>query len=120
MRKIVSFNTLSSDHIDLIRNIAPGWEFVQGENELLRQHLKDAEIVLGWNSIATEECFKPDAKLRWVQNWGAGVDKIPLDKLLSNHILLTNASGVHAYPISETIFAMMLSLARKVHLSIRN
>jgi phosphoglycerate dehydrogenase-like enzyme len=35
-------------------------------------------------------------------------------------IVLTNASGVHAFPISETILAMMLAFARKLHLSIRH
>lgn len=33
---------------------------------------------------------------------------------------MTNASGVHSYPISETIFAMMLAFSRKLHLAIRD
>jgi phosphoglycerate dehydrogenase-like enzyme len=35
-------------------------------------------------------------------------------------IILTNASGVHPNPISETVLAMMLGLTRKIHLSVRN
>jgi phosphoglycerate dehydrogenase-like enzyme len=121
MSKIVCLHSLTPSQEDLIRGIASGWELVHGKDkDVWLEHLKDAEIVVGWNSAAAEQILKPDAKLRWLQNWGAGVDKLPLDKLAAKGVILTTASGVHANPISETIFAMILSLARKVHISVRN
>lgn len=43
-----------------------------------------------------------------------------MQELNDRKILLTNATGVHANPISETILALMLSLTRKIHSYVRN
>lgn len=121
MSKMVCVHSLTQRQEERIRQAAPGWELIHGKaKELWLPHLKDAEIVIDWNSACEAECLQPGARLRWVQNWGAGVDKLPLQELASRGIVLTNASGVHAYPISETIFSMMLAFTRKLHLSIRN
>jgi len=40
--------------------------------------------------------------------------------MAAKHMMITSASGVHAYPISETIFALMLGLTRKIHTYVRN
>src|SRR5690606_3587844 len=61
-----------------------------------------------------------ESKLRWLQSWSAGVNNMPLDEMEKSNILLTSANGVHAYPISETIFALMLGLTRKIHSYVRN
>ncbi|MFE5323020.1 D-2-hydroxyacid dehydrogenase [Paenibacillus sp. NPDC056579] len=121
MSKIVCVHALTDEQVERIRQTAPGWELVHGkEKELWIGHLKDAEIVVDWKDVCKTECLQPDSKLRWVQNWGAGVDRMPLGELAERGIWLTNASGVHAFPISETILAMMLGFTRKLHLSIRH
>ncbi|MDL4841624.1 Rossmann-fold NAD(P)-binding domain-containing protein [Aquibacillus rhizosphaerae] len=75
----------------------------------------EAEVVAGWKKKMEELCLSPDANLKWIQSWSAGVDNYALDKLATKQILLTSANGVHAYPISETIFALMLALTRKIN-----
>jgi phosphoglycerate dehydrogenase-like enzyme len=42
------------------------------------------------------------------------VNALLLGKLEQKNVQITTANGVHAYPISETIFALMLALTRKV------
>lgn len=51
--------------------------------------------------------------LRWMQQWGAGADWL-LDhpEAAAAPFVLTNASGVHAVPISEHILAYLLAFAR--------
>ncbi|UQZ82252.1 Glyoxylate/hydroxypyruvate reductase B [Paenibacillus konkukensis] len=121
MPKIICLHTLTGEQAERIRQAAPAWELIHGKDkELWLDHLQDAEIVVGWNKSAEEVCLKKDSKLRWVQNWGAGVDKLPLGRLADRGAILTNASGVHAFPISETIYAMMLAFTRKLHLSVRH
>lgn len=121
MSTIVCLHTLSPHQAELIVQTAPGWELVYGqEKELWLTHLKDAEIVVGWKRSVQEECLKPGSKLRWVQSWNAGVDNMPFEVIAERNIVVTNASGVHPFPISETIFGMMLGWTRKIHLSIRN
>lgn len=120
MPKIVCFHALSEDHLKQIRLLAPGYEVIHGkEKEVWESHLQDAEIIMDWNASAVEACLRPESKLRWVQNWGAGVDRMPMEAFQERGITLTTASGVHAYCISEAIFAMMLAFTRKLHLSIR-
>ncbi len=55
-------------------------------------------------------------QLKWVQQWGAGVDWLLRHPELAQHnFTLTNASGVHAVPISEHIMATLLMFARGLH-----
>ncbi|MFD0679188.1 MULTISPECIES: D-2-hydroxyacid dehydrogenase [unclassified Paenibacillus] len=120
-RKIVSVQTFSAAHEEQIRSIAPEWEFINGkESEQWLAHLADAEVLIGWSSAVVQHCLQPGTRLRWAQNWGAGVDRIPLDSLAEFGVMLTNASGVHPNPISETVLGMMLALTRNIHLAIGN
>jgi phosphoglycerate dehydrogenase-like enzyme len=57
--------------------------------------------------------------LRWLQQWGAGADWLMgHPEAVERDFVLTNASGVHAIPISEHILALLLTFARHLHLSV--
>ncbi|NHN33019.1 D-2-hydroxyacid dehydrogenase [Paenibacillus agricola] len=120
-RKILVVQDITETHEKQIRSIAREWELVHGKDEEKWQpHVADAEIIVGWHSSLAKECLQPDTALRWIQNWGAGVDNMPLQGIAEHGVILTTTSGVHPNPISESIFAMMLGLTRKVHIAIRN
>jgi len=120
-RTILFAMSLSPQDEQDIRRIAPGWELAYGNvREMNASQLKEAEVVVGWNPVIEEHCFGPDAKLKWLQSWGAGVDGYPFGKFAEKGAVLTCARGVHPYPISESVFGMMLALTRKLHLSVRN
>lgn len=59
------------------------------------------------------------SRLRWVQFLGAGVEASLFPEILATDIILTNASGVHATPIAEHVFGMMLMFARGLHRCVR-
>ncbi|MGD6805168.1 D-2-hydroxyacid dehydrogenase [Rossellomorea vietnamensis] len=121
MKKLIVAQHLEENQLELIQQAAPQWEIITGkEPEHWKSHLNDAEIIAGWKTSMEEAALEKGSALRWIQTWSAGIDSMPLDQLDSNGILLTSANGVHAYPISETIFAMMLGLTRKIHTYIRN
>lgn len=90
------------------------------DRSIWQDHLKEAEIIAGWKEEIKYHCIEKESKLRWLQSWSAGVNKLPLDEMAAREILLTNASGVHAYPISESIFALMLALTRSIHVYVKN
>jgi phosphoglycerate dehydrogenase-like enzyme len=120
MGKIICFQELGEMNVEQIKRAAPGFELIVVKgSEAWQSHLTDAEVIVGWNPLVAERCLQEGTKLRWVQNWGAGVNHIPLERFAERGIILTNTSGVHAFPIAETIFAMMLSFTRKLHVSIR-
>ncbi|GIV20425.1 MAG: hydroxyacid dehydrogenase [Armatimonadota bacterium] len=58
-------------------------------------------------------------RLRWIQFLGAGIEGSLSPELLASDIILTNASGVHAIPIAEHVFGMMLMFARGLHRCVR-
>ena len=121
MKKMVITRNIDQQYIAQIKNIIPDWELITGKDKhIWQEHVMDAEIIAGWSTGLAEYCLHPHSKLKWLQSWSAGVDSMPLDELNSRNIYLTSANGVHAYPISETIFALMLGLTRKIHTYVKN
>jgi phosphoglycerate dehydrogenase-like enzyme len=58
--------------------------------------------------------------LRWYQQWAAGANwLLRHPEAAEMDFVLTNASGVHAIPISEHIFALLLALGRGIDRSVR-
>lgn len=59
---------------------------------------------------------------KWLQVFTAGVeDYLEIDSVKNNkNLLLTNVSGIHAVPISEHIFALILTLTRGLKTAIMN
>ncbi|MGP1909669.1 D-2-hydroxyacid dehydrogenase [Metabacillus sp. JX24] len=120
-RKMIITQDLQENHLNEIRELAAGWDIIAGRDESVwRSHLSEAEIIAGWKKGMEETCLHESSRLRWVQSWSAGVNSMPLQALEKKEVILTSANGVHANPISETIFALMLGLTRKIHAYVRN
>jgi len=120
MSKLVILRNLSPKYLEQLKEIAPNWEIViSKDSSVYVPHLSEAEIIVGWNEEYAKECFKPNSPLRWIHSWGAGVNTMPLKQMKKAGIVLTNTSGIHAFPISETVIAMMLNLTRNIHIAIR-
>ncbi|AGK98885.1 D-2-hydroxyacid dehydrogenase [Clostridium pasteurianum] len=121
MHKLISLIKLSPKYLHKLELLAPNWKVINGEeSSIYMSHLEDAEVIVGWNKDAEKVCFKDNSSLNWIHSWGAGVNNIPLEKLKQQNIILTNSSGVHAFPISETVFSMILMFTRRIHLYLRN
>ncbi|RNA66675.1 D-2-hydroxyacid dehydrogenase [Alteribacter keqinensis] len=115
-RKLVITHTIDHDHAEKVKSLVPDWDVIIGkEKKTWKPHLKDAEVIAGWKPEMNNVVAEPEANLRWVQAWSAGINGLPLDKLEGKETVITSANGVHAYPISETIFGHMLALTRKIH-----
>lgn len=52
--------------------------------------------------------------LRWMHVTGAGVDKIVTPELRASDVTLTNAAGVHAIPIAESVMGMMIAIVKRL------
>lgn len=121
-KKIVITHNIKDQDFSKINELIPEWELIVGkEKSIWEGHLQDAEIIVGWKNDIIDQCIGHNSSpLRWIQSWSAGVNSFPLKEMAQQNIALTTASGVHAYPISETIFALMLGLTRKIHTYVRN
>jgi phosphoglycerate dehydrogenase-like enzyme len=109
-------DALSADQLARIEAAAPDKTLMQSMDEdEIRQHLDDIEIAVGHFPLN----LLPEASnLRWFQQWSAGAEWL-LDhpEVQEMDFTLTNASGVHAIPISEHIFAFLLAFARDLRRS---
>jgi phosphoglycerate dehydrogenase-like enzyme len=125
VKTILFLFELKDEVINELNNAAPDWRVIYGKgNDAWKNTISEAEIIVGWNK-EVNAWFKAhpnpsDLPLRWVHTWSAGVDDIPFELFKKHRLLLSNSSGVHAYPISETIFAMMLGFTRKIPQYVRN
>lgn len=120
MPNILSIHDLTAEQQQKIKEIAPDYDLlVTKAKELTGSIVRDADIMIGWSRSMQDEVLSADSKLKWIQAWSAGVDKMPLRELEEKGIQLTNASGVHSVPITEHIFAMILAFNRNLHLAIR-
>jgi len=120
-RKLIITQNLEEYLVNKIRDVVPDWELIVGKDaSVWEEHLDSAEIIAGWKKQAETACIANDSSIRWIQTWSAGVNSLPLDHLEKRHVSITSANGVHAYPISETIFALMLGLTRNIHTYVRN
>jgi phosphoglycerate dehydrogenase-like enzyme len=101
-----------------VEALAPGTRVVVTRDRAAIEALLDEiEIAAGW---FPPELLGRAPRLRWVQQWGAGVDwLLRFPEAADMSFLLTNASGVHAIPISEHIMGMLLMFARGLHGAVR-
>ena len=99
---------LPDDRLAAVRDAAPGYEVQRGDAD---GPLDGVEIVLG--RVAPERLARAP-ELRWIQSWSAGLDWLlepsPPDAPVG--LQVTSASGVHAVPITEHVFATLLALGR--------
>ena len=106
-------------YLNLLKALTPDWNVVSKNHENIEDKLKEAEIILHWNKAIEPIILEQNKNLKWIQVWSAGVNSLPMEELQKRNVAITSANGVHAYPISETIFALMLGLTRKIHTYVR-
>lgn len=102
---------ISKEYLNQIQGLAPDKQL------LITQDRTQIEAVLDEVEIAVcsfpHDLVEKAPNLRWYQNWYAGVDWVlRYPALIEKEITITNASGVHAVPISEHIMAFLLAMGR--------
>ena len=118
MQKIVVLTTMrfTGEFLDKLRAVSP--------RLVVKQHTchnaEEVEQALEEDSIEVLYTFYLPAdlsrapKLKWVQMHAAGVDHLLDHPIMKSEILLTTASGIHATPIAEYVFASILAFNRRV------
>ena len=108
---VAAYQRLEDQYLDAIREVDPRVRVVRvTDNDNWLQQVPNAEILLGLRPRRHEVARAPD--LRWVHVTGAGVDKL-VREVSDTHVIVTN-SHVHAEPISEHVFALLLAHTRRM------
>ena len=108
----------TTEQLSRIAEAAPGMRVVNTRDRAeIEAALNEIEIAVG---AFPHDLIASAPNLRWFQQWGAGADWLPqYPEVQESDLILTNASGIHAIPISEHIFAFLLMFARRFTDSMR-
>jgi phosphoglycerate dehydrogenase-like enzyme len=83
-----------------------------GTRDEALQHIKDADIFMGFGPQVGKEFFGDTPKLKWVHSLGTGTDGITDSPHLGKDVIVTATRGIHGVPMSEMAFLMMLAFNR--------
>ncbi len=113
--KVLSVLRLSEKNLETLRSVSPRLEVSQvtcRTPEEMRPFLKDVEILYTfWFPFDPAEVAP---KLKWIQLSSAGVDHLLDSPVMKSQVIITTTSGIHAIPIAEYVFAMMLALVKRL------
>jgi D-3-phosphoglycerate dehydrogenase len=97
--------------------LPPGFmiEFADvNEKECHRQLLKDADYVFLGASYLDAELIQGATKLKMIQKWGIGVDKIDLQAAKARDIPVAITNGSNAAQVAEQAVLLMLATLRRL------
>lgn len=103
--------TLSAEQLRRVEGAAPDLQVVvTRDRAAIEGLLPRVRVVAGQ---FPHELLPGATALEWIQQWGAGADwLLRYPAAVDMPFVLTNASGVHAVPISEHVMAYLLAFAR--------
>jgi phosphoglycerate dehydrogenase-like enzyme len=106
------------DLLARLRERFPRVEFEAVEDDArLAPALADAEVFFGFTF--PRALFPAAPRLRWVHSASAGIEANLFPELVASDVMLTNATGMHTDGIPEHCLALMLALARNLHVAER-
>lgn len=107
---VMSTWTEDKDDVERLRHRFSQIEFVVPSNyDEYAEVMPRVHVVVGH---LPQELLPRAHNLRWIQNQGAGVDRLLTPEIVASDIIVTNAQGQHAPQISEHVLTMMLCFAR--------
>ena len=113
-------DAVNQDQANAIRELVPHLELWMSADPLKEdpQRLAEVEISTGFNP--PHELIL-NGRLKWHHAFSAGMDwMFKIENYEQLPMILTNSSGIHAIPISEHVFAMILAHQRNLTNIIRN
>jgi D-2-hydroxyacid dehydrogenase (NADP+) len=109
---------ITAEQLEQVHAAAPGYRVVVArERAEMEALLEEIEIVAG---RAPPDVLARAPRLRWYQQWDAGVDwLLNHPELSARDFWLTNSSGIHAIPLAEHVLGLMLALTRRLPQAMR-
>jgi phosphoglycerate dehydrogenase-like enzyme len=100
---------------------APDVEFLVPDRGPLPAGLERADAAaISWDAPPIDDILAAAPRLRWLNQRGAGIDRIATPRLVASDVVVTNGSGNHAPNIAEHVLALMLAFARQLPALIRS
>lgn len=109
---------VNAQQLEQIRATVPAADvrYFETQQELERE-IEQADIVAGTISA---EALARAKKLKWVQSWLAGTNRLLFPEMLASQVVLTSVAGNGAISMAEHAVMLMLMLARDTRRWLRN
>ena len=88
--------------------------FFKGMEQIDDKLIGEMEIFITYAEDLSPEIINRASSLKWISAMAAGIDKMPIEAIESRGILVTNARGIHAVPMSEFALGLMLSHVKRL------
>ncbi|SHE48564.1 Phosphoglycerate dehydrogenase [Atopostipes suicloacalis DSM 15692] len=116
-KSILVIQELYSEQLKELKEKATDYNIVESIEETGKDSV---EIIIGWSDELIPLIENDESKVKWVQFAYAGVNDLPLELFAKKNILLTNGSGIHANPVTESTIGLLLGLTRSIVQSAEN
>lgn len=115
MKKIALYGTYSDNMISSLAKKCPdGFSVYSVAADAPLAELADADYIVSRAGAITEETYEAAPKLRMVQKWGVGYDKIDVKAAGKRGIPVSICVGGNSMPVAELAVTLMLTVLRNV------
>jgi D-3-phosphoglycerate dehydrogenase / 2-oxoglutarate reductase len=109
---------------DVVRALLPdGFTIAFAQTNEEAEHRKlvpEACVIMAVGTYVTAELIARAPKLKLIQKWGIGVDKIDLDAARRAGVTVAITAGATSIPVSEHTLMLMLATSRRLPLAHRS
>lgn len=113
-KKILVIIPMTQAQKERLEQILPDAEYIYTSScEVTKEQIQQAKIILG---NIPPDMIQASENLAWIHLDSAGYNLYVEDGVLSPHTILTTSSGAYGKAVSEHMFAMLLSLQKKLYL----
>ena len=110
--------------VDVIKGLSPAdctITFANTSNtEEHHQLVREADVIMAAGTFVTADLIKQAPRLRLIQKWGIGVDKIDLEAARQAGVTVAITAGATSIPVSEHTVMLMLAVSRRLPLAHRS
>jgi D-3-phosphoglycerate dehydrogenase / 2-oxoglutarate reductase len=125
MRPHIAFLTpMAQPTIDAIQGLTPPeYTIAFAKSSDPAEHIemvRQADVIMAAGTFVTEEIIRQAPRLKLIQKWGIGVDKIDLEAARKAGVTVTITAGATSIPVSEHTLMLMLAVSRRLPLAHRS
>lgn len=121
---IVFLTPMAAPTIEVVRTLnPPGFTlaFAQTNDTAERlEMVRNADVIMAAGTFVTAEMIAQAPRLKLIQKWGIGVDKIDLDAAQRAGVTVAITAGATSIPVSEHTLMLMLATSRRLPLAHRS
>ena len=125
MQPHIAFLTpMAAPTVEVVRTLKPaGFTIAFSQTNHTAEHLemvRNAEVIMAAGTFVTAEMIAQAPRLKLIQKWGIGVDKIDLEAALRAGVTVAITAGATSIPVSEHTLMLILATSRRLPLAHRS